>query len=496
MRRAGILLPLFSLPSPWGIGTLGKAAFEFVDFLSAAGQSCWQLLPLGPTGYGDSPYQSCSAYAGNPYFVDLDLLQEQGLLCEEEYASLNWGDCQSHVDYQRLWQQRIAVLRRASARLDVEGDAQFQQFCNQQADWLQEYALYMALKGAYDNRPWFAWPQALRKGEPAALAHAQTQFSAEILFWKQVQFLFFQQWRGLKQYANAKGISIIGDMPIYVAADSADVWANPAQFQLDETLHPTYVAGCPPDYFSPHGQLWGNPLYNWEYMRQDGYRWWLRLLRAQVEKYDLLRIDHFRGFESYYCIPFGEETAENGHWQQGPKLEFFQVVEKQLGKQDIIAEDLGALTPAVHKLRQDAGFVGMKVLQFAFSDREHGSTYLPHCCEPDCVVYTGTHDNDTILGWVENGPINEVEYAKEYLRLTAHEGYHWGMMRGAWGCAAKLVIIPMQDVLGLDTRARINTPSTLGENWRWRMLRDACTPALAQKLRHDMGVYQRLPRDE
>lgn len=496
MRKAGILMPIFSLPSPYGIGTMGQAAYDFIDFLEKAGQSCWQILPVGQTGYGDSPYQSFSSYAGNPYFIDLDMLAEDGLLRSEEYQKIDWGTDPKKVDYALQYTTRYNVLNKACWRLLERNDKCFGKFCSEHADWLNDYALYMAIKGKNGSKSWFEWPKAERLRQPEALKKAEQELKNEVACWKAIQYLFFTQWNQMKSYANKKGIQIIGDLPIYVSGDSADVWANPQYFQLDEMGNPIAVAGCPPDDFSEDGQLWGNPLFDWERLKKDGYRWWLDRIQFQFRIYDTLRIDHFRGFDEYYAIPYGAKNAKNGHWCPGPGLEFFETVNKTLGKRDIIAEDLGFLTESVHKLQRDTGYPGMKILEFAFDSKEKGSDYLPHCYDKHCVVYAGTHDNDTIMGWMENAPQKDVEYAKEYLRLNKEEGYNWGMMRGAWASPADLAVIQFQDVLGLGSEARINIPSTLGENWQWRALPGVCTPELAQKLYRDTEVYQRLPKKE
>ena len=494
MRKAGVLLPIFSLPSPGGIGTLGQAARDFVDFLAAAGQSCWQILPVGPTGYGDSPYQAFSTFAGNPYFVDLDELAEMGLLEQEEYQGLNWGDDPESVDYELLCRVRLPVLKKACARL--RGDApELVLFREEQKDWLEDYALFMALKGKFEGRSWQEWPAPLRLREAAALKKARRELAEEVSFWQKVQYLFFRQWDVLKAYANERGVAIFGDLPIYVSGDSADVWANPEQFQLDEGGRPVEVAGVPPDGFSEDGQLWGNPLFDWERMRQDGYAWWLRRISVQFRIYDTLRIDHFRGFDSYYAIPYGDKDARRGRWRPGPGLEFFKAVNRTQGKKDIVAEDLGFLTPSVRRLLKGTGYPGMKVLEFAFDSRESGSDYLPHCYGPHCVVYPGTHDNDTIQGWMATAPRKSVAFAREYLRLSRREGYHWGMMRAAWASPADLAVVQMQDLLGLGSEARINTPSTLGGNWKWRTLPGSFDEKLARRLRREMKVYQRLPKD-
>ena len=486
-------MPISSLPSPYGIGTLGAEARKFADFLAAGGQSCWQLLPVGPTSYGDSPYQSFSSFAGNPYFIDLDILAEWGLLEPEEYQFLNWGNDPGQADYELLYKNRFQVLRLAVSRLS-RGDKFEMRGTLWGADWLEDYALFMALKDKFGGASWLDWPEELRLREPASLALARKELAAEIDFWKWVQHLFFSQWWSLKEYVNQKNISIIGDLPIYVALDSADVWANPDQFQLDENGRPTEVAGCPPDGFSADGQLWGNPLFDWERMKKDGYAWWLKRIAWQFQICDTLRIDHFRGFDSYYAIPYGDATAKNGRWKPGPGIGFFKAVNKALGKKDIIAEDLGFLTPSVHKLLKDSGYPGMKVLEFAFDSRDTGRDYLPHCYSPHCVVYAGTHDNDTIQGWMASAPKKDVSFAKAYLRLSKREGYHWGMMRSAWASPADLAVMQFQDLLGLGSEARMNTPSTLGNNWKWRALPGTFDEKLSKRLRREMKVYQRLPK--
>ena len=406
---------------------------------------------------------------------------------------MNWGNDPGQADYELLYKNRFQVLRLAVSRLS-RGDKFEMRGTLWGADWLEDYALFMALKDKFGGASWLDWPEELRLREPASLALARKELAAEIDFWKWVQHLFFSQWWSLKEYVNQKNISIIGDLPIYVALDSADVWANPDQFQLDENGRPTEVAGCPPDGFSADGQLWGNPLFDWERMKKDGYAWWLKRIAWQFQICDTLRIDHFRGFDSYYAIPYGDATAKNGRWKPGPGIGFFKAVNKALGKKDIIAEDLGFLTPSVHKLLKDSGYPGMKVLEFAFDSRDTGSDYLPHCYSPHCVVYAGTHDNDTIQGWMASAPKKDVSFAKAYLRLSKREGYHWGMMRSAWASPADLAVMQFQDLLGLGSEARMNTPSTLGNNWKWRALPGTFDEKLSKRLRREMKVYQRLPK--
>ena len=486
-------MPISSLPSPYGIGTLGAAAREFVDFLVRGGQSCWQILPVGPTSYGDSPYQSFSSFAGNPYFIDLDTLADRGFLEPSDYRDIDWGSDPSKVDYGLMYRERFAVLRKACSRMG-RGDLFELRGVLPNARWLDDYALFMALKDKFGGASWFQWPEELRRRDPAALRAAKQELREEIRFWTTVQLLFFNQWWNLKEYANGKGVSIIGDLPIYVAGDSADVWANRTQFQLDENLLPTEVAGCPPDAFTADGQLWGNPLFHWERMEREGYAWWLRRIAFQFKLYDTLRIDHFRGFDSYYAIPYGDKTAKNGTWKPGPGIAFFKAVNKALGKKDIIAEDLGFLTPSVRKLLKESGYPGMKILEFAFDSRDADSDYLPHRYPTHCVVYTGTHDNDTIQGWMASAPKKGISFAKAYLRLSKREGYHWGMMRSAWASPADLAVMQFQDLLGLGSEARMNIPSTLGDNWKWRALPDTFDEKLAKRLYREMRVYQRLPK--
>lgn len=469
---------------------MGKEARVFADFLAAGGQRYWQLLPLGPTGYGDSPYQSFSTFAGNPYLIDLDFLAEEGLLTEPEYAGEDWGEDPQRVDFGLLYRKRYPVLKKAVRRLLERKEPEYETFLAENAHWLPDYALFMALKDAGGGTPWWQWPEELRRREPHALARAGEELREETDFWQGVQYLFFRQWQKLKEYVNGRGISLIGDLPIYVALDSADVWAGPELFQLDRELVPTEVAGCPPDAFAADGQLWGNPLFDWERMEADGYAWWIGRIAHQLRLYDMLRIDHFRGFESYYAIPFGEETARNGRWRPGPGMKLFRAVEAALGQKDIIAEDLGYLTPEVRQMLAESGFPGMKILQFAFDSREE-SDYLPHNYDKNCVVYVGTHDNDTALGWLDTVSPEDRRYAMDYLKLTGAEGYHWGLMRGAWASAARLAVVTAQDLLGLGSGARMNTPSTLGGNWQWRAMPGVFTEELAQRLRRETGIYRR-----
>ena len=493
MRRAGILMPITSLPSPYGIGTMGEAAREFVRFLHKAGQSYWQILPICPTSYGDSPYQSFSSYAGNPYMIDLDDLCEAGLLEKSDYENIDWGDNQEKADYGLLYKKRFSVLKKATKAAEEKYETLISEFRTGNEKWLSDYALFMAIKDEQNGVSWLEWPEILRKRDNKALSVEREKLKDEIKFWECVQFLFFSQWKKIKAYANENGIKIIGDIPIYVSSDSADVWANPDQFQLDNNLIPISVAGCPPDGFSADGQLWGNPLFNWELMKEQNYSWWVDRIAYQTKIYDVLRIDHFRGFDAYYSIPYGEKTARNGEWKEGPGIDLFNVINEKLGELPIIAEDLGFLTDSVRQLLKDTGFPGMKVLEFAFDSRDTESGYLPHLYNKNCVVYAGTHDNDTILGWFDVISKEDAEYAKKYMRLSEAEGYHWGMMRTAWACIADTAIMQMQDILGLGKSARMNTPSTLSDkNWSWRCLPGAYNDTLAEVLHSEMKLYGRI----
>lgn len=489
MRSSGILMHISSLPSEYGIGTLGKEAFGFIDFLEKAGQKLWQILPIHPTSFGDSPYQSFSVYAGNPYFIDFDVLSGGGLLEKSEYASLNWGKRSDDVNYALLYKKRFKLLKKAHERFKAAPPCGYAEFLEKNAHWLPDYALYMALKTFHGGEPWYKWEDALRERRPEKLAECREALADDIAFWAFVQYQFYEQWGALKAYAAKKGVKIFGDMPIYVAYDSVEVWTRPELFMLDEKLAMMEVAGCPPDDFAKTGQLWGNPLYNWERMKGDGYVWWIERIAASLELYDILRIDHFRGFDSYYAIPAGSETAETGVWKAGPGMDFFKALKKALGVQPIIAENLGFLTPSVHRLLKQTGFPGMKVLQFAF-DSSGESEYLPHHYEKNCVVYTGTHDNDTIEGWRRTAPKKDVAFCKRYLH-TGRRSFSREFIRAAWASTADTAIAQMQDFLELDSRARMNTPATLGMNWRWRAEKGAFTDELARKIRRMTKLYGR-----
>ena len=490
-RASGILLPISALPSPHGIGTLGKAAYAFADFLHAAGQKYWQLLPLGPTSYGDSPYQSFSTFAGNPYFIDLDLLVEDGLLEREEVDAVSWGDDPQYVDYGRIYETRFPVLREAFRRGWTRDKAAVDAF-RKENPWLPNYALYMAVKSHFGMKSWLEWPdEAIRVREPEAVARYERELAEDTAFYTYLQYLFFKQWGELRDYIHSLGLRVIGDLPIYVAMDSADVWAEPEFFQLGEGNVPTEVSGVPPDYFSADGQLWGNPLYDYDKMRQDGFGWWIRRVEGASRLFDVIRIDHFRGLESYWAVPYGAETAREGHWRKGPGMDLVGVLTQWFHGLDIIAEDLGFLTPEVHQLLRDSGLPGMKVLEFAFDAREP-SNYLPHTYERNCVCYVGTHDNETVTQWRQQADRADVTFARKYLGLNEAEGFHWGMIRGGMASVADTFVAQMQDYLGLGAEARMNTPGTLGNNWRWRLLPGQASPALAGKIRRYTRMYGRM----
>ena len=490
MRHSGILMHITSLPAPYGVGTMGKSALEFIDFLEKAGQTLWQILPLSPTGYGDSPYQSCSTYAGNHYLIDLDALVQDGLLTSEELSGICWGGNAEKVDFGLLYQHRLPVLRKAYSRFtDAEA---LEAFCRENGDWLPDFTLYMALKDEYQGLPWFSWPDQLKKRNPDALWQTRQNLRDSIRFYSFVQYLFFKQWNALRDYAHKKNVRIIGDVPIYVPMDSVDVWANPELFQLDGDLKPEAVAGVPPDGFTADGQLWGNPLYRWEAHKKEHYGWWLRRLGAAGKLYDIVRLDHFRGFEAYWSVPATDSTARNGHWVEGPNIDFITAVKTGLPKLELIAEDLGYLTPSLLKMRDDSGWPGMKVLEFAFDSKEP-SDYLPHTYPENSVCYTGTHDNMTMRQWFETADAEAVEYAKSYMALSEQEGYVWGTIRTACASVSRICVVQLQDYLNLSGAARMNCPGTSdGTNWTWRVQDGLCTDELAEKIYKLTALYGRI----
>ncbi len=474
-------MPLFSLPSPYGIGTMGSAAREFVDFLDAAGQKYWQMLPVCPISYGDSPYQSFSSFAGNPYYVDPEILIEDGLLTKEEADAADFGDDPDKVDYGKLYENRLGLLRKAAARGIPRDREAFRAFIKEKA-WLPDYALFMALKQHYGMRPWTEWPdEDIRFHRPEACAEWRKELSEDVEVFEYIQFLFYRQWKDLKAYANEAGISIIGDIPIYIALDSAEVWAEPQWFQLDEKNLPKEVAGVPPDLFTADGQLWGNPLYDWDALARDGFGWWIRRIAGMAELFDRIRIDHFRGFESYFAIPYGDTTARRGRWVKGPGMALVDALKKNFPGLDFIAEDLGYSTPEVRQLLKDSGFPGMRLLQCAF-DKQKLESFLPHNFVEDCICYTGTHDNHTLVGWLVGAEDDELADAINYYGLNTEEGYARGVIRGGMSSVARLFVAQMQDWLELGDEARINAPGIPAGNWTWRMRPGALTNELAEEI--------------
>ena len=498
MRSSGVLLPIFSLPGKYGIGCFSKEAYKFVDFLKKAGQTYWQILPIGPTSYGDSPYQSFSTFAGNPYFIDLENLIEQKLLTVEECEGASMGNRANDIDYGALYNERFRLLRLAYSRIDSVIKKKVSDFANQE-EWLEDYALFMALKDAHDGASFFTWEDELRLRDAAAIAKAKEDYADEIGFYQYLQYEFFRQWKELKKYANKQNIKIIGDIPIYIAEDSADVWCNPKLFQMDENGRPTAVAGCPPDAFSELGQMWGNPLYDWPAHKKEGYAWWIRRMEKCSELYDVIRIDHFRGFDEYYSIPYGRKDAVVGQWEKGPGLELFTAMKEKLGELNIIAEDLGYITPTVRQLVKDTGFPNMKIMEFAFDGREpkeggaKTNDYLPFNMDHNCVVYTGTHDNETLYGWLDNVGKASLAEAKRFMDIKwiTKKGFVKKMIRLAISSPADYCIIPIQDYLCLGNEARINEPSTLGTNWRWRLVEGQLTDKLADEMLYLANLYGR-----
>lgn len=495
MRASGVLLPIASLPSKYGIGSFSKNAYKFVDQLKLAGQKYWQILPIGPTGFGDSPYQSFSTFAGNPYFIDLDQLIEDGLLTKKECDECDFGNNSRIINYEKIYLSRFPILRKAHKRSNCSSDSEFKKFVKDNAFWLEDYTLYMAIKDSYKGLSWIEWDKDIRTREKNALSEYRDKLSEDIEFYKFVQYMFLQHWNKLKNYANKSGIKIIGDIPIYVAFDSADTWANPELFQFDDKLEPIAVSGCPPDGFSEDGQLWGNPLYRWEVHKETEYEWWINRIKYSFVWYDVLRVDHFKGFDEYYSIPYGHENARNGQWKKGPGFDFFKTVQRRLGELNIIAEDLGFITDSVKKLLKKTKFPGMKVIQFAFDSRDDNeSDYLPHNYERNCVVYTGTHDNDTSMGWIEKISDEDLQYVLSYINRSKEnlEDIYWDIIRLAQASVADFCIIPIQDYLGLGTEARINVPSTVGSNWTWRLLEDEITESLINNIRNITELYGRI----
>lgn len=495
MRASGILMHISSLPSDYGIGTMGEEAYKFADFLSEAKQTYWQMLPICPTSYGDSPYQSFSTHAGNPYFIDLDFLSKDGLLKKSDYSKIDWGQNDACIDYENMYQKRFPVLKKAFKNFKNTDLSGFNAFLEENENWISNYALFMTIKYENDGKSWLEWSDDLRKRDPHALWVFKSEHEDELMFWEFLQYKFFEQWNALKRYTNKKGIKIIGDIPIYVALDSADVWVSPDLFDLNDELVPNAVAGCPPDAFSPTGQLWGNPLYNWKRHRETDYSWWIDRIKAAVDLYDIVRIDHFRGFDAYYSIPYGDKTAEHGEWREGPGIFFFKFIESRMGKLPIIAEDLGFLTQSVLNMLHESGFPGMKVMEFAFDPREE-SDYLPYNYDKNCVVYAGTHDNDTISGWAKKMDKDSMDFCLKFLDINSKNSpdFVWKFIKTTLASVADTAIVQMQDYLELGSEARMNIPSTLGGNWEWRAKKNQFTKSLTSKIADITRTYGRCPR--
>ena len=488
MRGSGILMHITSLPGPYGVGAMGKEAYRFIDFLKKAGQKYWQILPLTPTGYGDSPYQSCSTFAGNHYLIDLEQLVEEGLLQRQEIEDVSWGDDPGRVDFGQLYRHRLQILRLAYGRF--QDDRALDAFCRENGSWLPDYTLYMALKDRFDGKPWYRWDDGLKHRDPEAIWQARKELREEIRFYSFVQYLFESQWQALRRYANLSGVQIIGDVPIYVPYDSVDVWSNPELFLLDKNSDPIAVAGCPPDYFSEDGQLWGNPLYRWELHKKDHYSWWIGRMQGAAARYDVIRIDHFRAFAGYWAVPYGDETARNGQWLPGPGLHFMNALRTRLPEVKMIAEDLGLLTQDVHDLRDASGYPGMKVLEFAF-DSDASCQYLPHTYHKNTVCYTGTHDNMPLGQWLEEGDPKSVAYALRY--AGGKQAPVWSLIRLCLASVSDLAMVQMQDYLELGAQARMNFPGTQsGENWTWRADPAFAQEALAERIFQLTETYGRL----
>ena len=490
-RGAGLLLPISSLPSPYGIGTLGDAAYKFVDFLVKAGQKYWQVLPVGPTSYGDSPYQSFSAFAGNPYFIDLDYLVKEGLITKAQIKKFPWGDNEEYIDYATIYESRFQILRIAFENSEHKDSSEYRQFLEQNQYWLDDYSLYMAVKFSFESRGWQEWDRDIKLREPEALKRYQDELAEDIEFWKFCQYKFFEQWNNLRSYANESGIEMIGDIPIYVAMDSADVWAHKELFELDEDCEPINVAGVPPDAFSADGQLWGNPLYRWDKMEESGFEWWKQRMASNSKLYDYIRIDHFIGVVNYYSIEASCTNAKEGVWRIGPGKKLTDAIDSAIGDAKIIAEDLGIVSQPVRDLLAETGYPGMNIIEFAF-DGTPENTHLPHNYKPNLLVYGGTHDNETVAGFFMGKKTKELKYAFKYLGVDNKADIPKAVLRAAYASVAAIAVFQVQDVLGLDNSARMNTPSTVGNNWKWRMKKGSLTVAHAKELKELAEFYARI----
>ncbi|MBQ3664518.1 MAG: 4-alpha-glucanotransferase [Lachnospiraceae bacterium] len=489
-RGAGLLLPISSLPSPYGIGTLGKEAYKFVDYLVEAGQKYWQVLPVGPTSYGDSPYQSFSAFAGNPYFIDLDYLVEEGLITKSQIRKFPWGDNAEYVDYATVYNSRFEILRMAFENSNYANEDAYRQFEQENSYWLDDYSLYMAVKFHFDNNEWATWDYDIKARQPEAIDRYRNELSGDIAFWKFCQYKFFEQWNNLRKYANEQGVEMIGDIPIYVAMDSVDVWAHKELFELDEDFKQVNVAGVPPDAFSEDGQLWGNPLYNWPEMERQGFEWWKQRMASNSKLYDYIRIDHFIGVVNYYSIKADCNNAKEGVWREGPGKKLTDAIDSAIGDAKIIAEDLGVVSPAVRELLAKTGYPGMNIIEFAF-DGSPDNSHLPHNYKPNSLVYGGTHDNETVAGFFNAKKASELKYAYEYLGVDNKNDIPAAVLRAAYASVSAIAIFQVQDILEIGNESRMNTPSTVGDNWKWRLTKGALTKKKAKELKRLAEFYAR-----
>ncbi len=494
MRKNGVMLHITSLPSPYGVGTMGYTARQFVDQLERNRQSIWQILPLNPTSYGDSPYASTSTFAGNPYLIDLDQLAFDGLLGWDEFQHEQWYTYPDRVDYGLLAEKRLPVLRKAAERFLEHPEADYEQFKKEHQDWLDDYALFMAIKDSQDKKAWKEWPEEYKVYDPKKVPAWNREFEHETELYKVIQYLFFKQWHALKKYANDKGIEILGDIPIYVAMDSADAWSHPHLFLMDEESNPTFVAAIPPDAFSADGQLWGNPVYDWKSHKKGDYKWWINRMKRMSDLYDIVRIDHFRGFESFYAVKADAKDAKEGKWMKGPGADLFKAITRKLGKLNIVAEDLGIITPEVQKMLEEVNYPGMRVMEFGLrANTVDGQNHLPLSYPEHCVAYTGTHDNDTIYGWFETLSAEDQEFVREYLDTWDANNINWRMFTMLLSSAAETTIVLAQDLLKLGSDSRMNRPGEMGSNWQWRLLPEQLDEDTMSHLGYLTRVYRRSP---
>ena len=489
-RSSGIVMHISSLPGKYGIGDFGQEAYDFVDYLVKAKQKNWQILPLGITSFGDSPYQSFSAFAGNPYFIDLDEMLEKQFISQKDLIKYKLDIDENKVHYDNLYLNKMKLLRIAYDKSKIVLHEKLKEFYDSNFDWLRNFGLFMAIKYKHDNKSWHEWDKNYREIDSEVVLDFEKTNQDEIFFWVFTQYFFYKHWNKLKKYCNEMGVKIIGDLPIYVSEDSSDLWSNPEYFNVDKNFMPLTVSGCPPDGFADDGQLWGNPIYNWKAMEDDGYKWWIKRIAHSFEIFDTVRIDHFRGFESYWEVDYGDKTARGGKWIKGPGINLFNKIKDKLGDLDIIVEDLGFNTPEVTKMVEDSGYPNMKVLHYAFNPYAE-SEHAPHGFDKNCIVYTSTHDTQTLMGWFDTLPKDIFEYAAKYFKLCHTEGLNWGVIRGAWGSSANLAMTTMQDLIGLDDCGRMNTPGVMENNWTWRVKKEQMTDEIANRLANITKMYWR-----